>query len=108
MRPFLYSEIICGMFAVTFGIRFVLFARAHKVDMPPWLESALKYVPVAVLSAIIMPMIIMPGKELSLSFANPWLVGALIAFLIGIWRQQQLLTILAGVAAFFVAKYFMT
>jgi branched-subunit amino acid transport protein len=48
------------MFAVTFGIRFGLFARAHKVTMPAWLENALKFVPVAVLSAIIAPMIISP------------------------------------------------
>lgn len=105
MTPFDYSAIVFGMFVVTFGTRFVLFARAHKVNMPAWLESALKFVPVAVLSAIITPMIIMPGKELSVSIANPWLIGAVIAFLVGIWRQQQLLTIVVGVVAFFLAKY---
>ncbi len=105
MTPLKYSSIILGMFIVTFGIRFVLFARAHKVKIPPWLERALKYVPVAVLSAIIMPMIIMPDKRLSLSVANPWLVGALVAFLVGIWRQHQLLTIVVGVVAFFLVKY---
>ncbi len=100
-----YGAIVLGMFAVTFGIRFVLFARAHKVNMPGWLENALKFVPVAVLSAIIAPMIIMPGKEVSISTSNPWLIGALAAFFVGILRQQQLLTIVVGVTAFFLAKY---
>lgn len=97
--------IILGMFLVTFGVRFVLFARAHKVVMPAFIERALKFVPVAVLTAIITPMILMPDKQLALSLLNPWLLGALAAFGVGIWRQQQLLTILVGVVVFFVAKY---
>lgn len=108
MTTFEYSAIVFGMFVVTFGTRFGLFARAHKVNMPAWLESALKFVPVAVLSAIIAPMIVMPEKELCLSIANPWLIGALVAFLVGIWRQQQLLTIVSGVAGFFLVKYFIS
>ncbi|RBO82769.1 AzlD domain-containing protein [Marinomonas aquiplantarum] len=97
--------IILGMFVVTFGIRFVLLARAHKVTMPSYVEQALKYVPVAVLTAIITPMVLMPSGEMSLSLDNPWLLGALAAFAVGIYRQQQLLTIVVGVLVFFVARY---
>jgi branched-subunit amino acid transport protein len=105
MTIFENSMIILGMFTVTFGIRFTLFARAHKVNMPNWLEHALQFVPVSVLSAIIVPMIIMPGGELTLSAGNPWLVGSLVAFIVGIWRQHQLLTIVVGVVTFFLAKF---
>jgi len=97
--------IILGMFVVTFGVRFVLLARAHKVTMPSYVEQALKYVPVAVLTAIITPMVLMPSGEMSLSLDNPWLLGALAAFAVGIYRQQQLLTIVVGVLVFFVARY---
>lgn len=97
--------IILGMFIVTFGVRFVLFARADKVVMPAFIEKALKFVPVAVLTAIITPMILMPNQHMDLSLSNPWLLGAFAAFIVGIWRQQQLLTILVGVLVFFVAKY---
>ncbi|MBJ7539485.1 AzlD domain-containing protein [Marinomonas transparens] len=97
--------VIAGMFLVTFGIRFVLFARAHKVSMPEWLEKALRYVPVAVLTAIITPMIVMPNQQLNVALNNPWLLGAAAAFLVGIWRQQQLLTIVVGVLVFFISKY---
>ncbi|PYF84727.1 MULTISPECIES: AzlD domain-containing protein [Marinomonas] len=97
--------IIFGMFAVTFGVRFVLFARADKVVMPAYIEKALKFVPVAVLTAIITPMALMPDSKLDLTLTNPWLLGSLAAFVVGIWRQQQLLTILVGVLVFFVAKY---
>jgi len=97
--------IIFGMFVVTFGVRFVLFARAHKVVMPVFVERALKFVPVAVLTAIIIPMVFMTDNQINLSFSNPWLIGAFAAFAIGIWRQHQLLTIFIGVMVFFIAKY---
>ncbi|MBD5772166.1 AzlD domain-containing protein [Marinomonas colpomeniae] len=97
--------IIVGMFVVTFGVRFVLFARAHKVVMPVFVERALKFVPVAVLTAIIVPMIFMKDNQMNLSLSNPWLIGAIVAFVVGIWRQHQLLTIFVGVVVFFIAKY---
>ena len=98
-------SIIFGMFVVTFGVRFVLFARAHKVVMPDWLERALTFVPVAVLTAIITPMVFVLNGQLTLSLGNPWLWGAVAALAIGIWRQQQLLTISVGVLVFFLGKY---
>jgi branched-subunit amino acid transport protein len=73
--------------------------------MPFFVERALKFVPVAVLTAIIIPMIFMVDNQVNLSLSNPWLIGAFAAFAIGIWRQHQLLTILVGVVVFFIAKY---
>ena len=98
--------VIVGMFVVTFGVRFVLYARAEKVILPPWIEQALRFVPVSVLGAIVMPMMLMPNKEWNLSLTSPWLVGGLVAFALGLIRQQPLLTIVGGVAAFFLTKYF--
>lgn len=98
--------IIVGMFAVTFGVRFVLYARAEKVILPPWIEQALRFVPVSVLGAIVMPMVLMPNKQWDLSFTSPWLVGGLVAFILGLVRQQPLLTIVGGVIAFFLTKFF--
>ncbi|MDB4837622.1 AzlD domain-containing protein [Marinomonas sp.] len=97
--------ILLGMFTVTFGVRFVLLASAHKVVMPVFVERGLKFVPVAVLTAIIIPMILMPDQQLDISLTNVWLLGGLAAFIIGIWRQQQLLTIATGVGVFFLVKY---
>ena len=97
--------VIAGMFIVTFGVRFMLFARAHKVEMPSFLDRALKFVPVAVLTSIIALMAFVSEHQLNVSLENPWLLGALAAFIVGLWRQQQLLTILIGVVVFFVAKY---
>ncbi|MFI0399521.1 MAG: AzlD domain-containing protein [Thiolinea sp.] len=96
---------IFGMFVVTFSIRFVLFARAHRIQLPLWLEESLAYVPVAVLTAIIMPMMLMPNKQLDLSWQNPWLLGGLAAFVIGLILKKPLLTIAVGVLVFFASKF---
>ncbi|MCB1639945.1 MAG: AzlD domain-containing protein, partial [Thiothrix sp.] len=80
--------IILGMLLVTYGIRFVLYARAHRTHIPAWMEEALKFVPVAVLTALISPMILMPEQQLNLDWHNPWLLGAVAAFVTGFWRQQ--------------------
>lgn len=108
MSSLYFVLIIVGMFIVTFGVRFVLFAKANRVAMPDSLERALKFVPVAVLTAIIAPMIFIQDKEISFAFDNPWLLGALAAFGVGIWRQKQLLTIFFGVMIFFVSKYWLS
>lgn len=97
--------IIFGMFVVTFGIRFVLFARAHRIRLPLWLEESLAYVPVAVLTAIITPMMLMPAKQLDFSWHNPWFLGGLAAFLTGLLLRKPLLTIAVGVLVFFLAKF---
>lgn len=104
MADFYFILIIIGMFAVTFGIRFCLFAKANKVVMPVWVEGALGFVPISVLSAIIVPMIFMPSGNLALSLQNPWLIGAGVAFIVGLIKQNQLLTILVGVIAFYLSK----
>ncbi|TXH77198.1 MAG: AzlD domain-containing protein [Thiothrix sp.] len=96
---------IFGMFVVTFGIRFVLYARAHRIQLPIWLEESLAYVPVAVLTAIIMPMMFIPNKQLDLSWHNPWLLGGLAAFVIGLIFKKPLLTIAVGVVVFFTSQF---
>jgi len=100
-----YALIIAGMFVVTFGIRFVLFAKAHKIVMPFFLERALKFVPVAVLTAIIAPMIFTTNNVIQFSLSNEWFLGAAAAFVVGVWLQKQLLTIVIGVAVFFLVKF---
>lgn len=98
MRDFL---LISGMAIVTFTIRYAMFAVAGRVEFPRWLVNALRYVPPAVLTAIIVPAVLLPGGDnLQLSYTNPYLVGALFACVIGWLGQNLLLTIVLGMAVF--------
>ena len=39
----------------TFGTRFIMLNRVAERELPPWLVQALNFVPIAVLTAIIVP-----------------------------------------------------
>jgi branched-subunit amino acid transport protein len=101
-----YVLMILGMFAVTFSIRFIFFALANKVSLPLWLEQALNFVPVAVLTAIITPMVLLPDNAtaISLNLQNPWLIASLAAFAAGLILRKPVLTILIGLVVFFIVR----
>ena len=94
---------ILGMAAVTVFVKAALFVLGDRVVFPPLLKQALGFVPVTVLTAIIVPMILSPhGEGLELTWRNPQLVGAIVAVLACIVTGRQLLTIVAALATFFV------
>ncbi len=94
--------LIFGMAVVTFLIRYPMFALSGQVEFPQTLVRALRYVPPAVLTAIIVPAVLMPnGTTINLSYTNAYLIGALAAAAVGWFSRNLLLTIVVGMAAFF-------
>jgi branched-subunit amino acid transport protein len=89
---------------LTFGMRLSFIYLLGRVDVPPAARRALQFVPPAVLSALVLPELLMPSAHLDLSFANHrWLAG-LLAVLVA-WRTRStLLTILAGMAALLILQ----
>jgi branched-subunit amino acid transport protein len=95
--------LIAGMAAVTFGVRYPVLALLGKVELPPLMLRALRYVPVAVLTAIIATSVLIPSENrIQIGLGNAYLVAAIIAALVS-WRSKSLLlTIIIGMAAFFI------
>lgn len=84
---------------VTFLIRLSFIALLGKVEVPPLLTRALRYVPAAVLSAIIFPELVVRDGAPDLSPGNPRLAAGLLASLVA-WRTRSVgLTIAAGMLA---------
>jgi branched-subunit amino acid transport protein len=93
---------ILGMAIITFAIKALVFILGDRVRFSPSMRQALAFVPVTVLTAIIVPMILAPhGQGLELSWRNPQLVAALVSVAICLATRQQLLTIMLGLAVFF-------
>jgi branched-subunit amino acid transport protein len=93
--------LIGGMLLVTFAIRYSMFALAGRVEFPERLRQALHYVPPAVLTAIIVPAVLIPtGEGIRVSYTNPYLVGGLFALAVGWFSKNLLLTIVLGMLAF--------
>jgi branched-subunit amino acid transport protein len=97
---------IIGMSVITVFIKAVIFILGDRVVFSATARQALSFVPVTVLTAIIVPMVLAPqGLGLELSWHNPQLVAAGVAVLVCALTRQQLLTIMLGLAAFFGWKY---
>ncbi len=99
--------LVLGMAVITFAIRYTLFAVGHRVRFNPLVARALTYVPVAVLSAIVVPVMLMPdGQGLQLSLDNDYLVGGIAAIIIAARWRNLLATIAGGILCFFLWRFF--
>jgi branched-subunit amino acid transport protein len=98
--------LIAGMAAVTFGVRYILFALAGRIRMAPWIEGSLRFIPPAVLTAIILPAVLLPKGEWHLSLSNPYLVSALVTTAAGIATRNLMAIIAIGLCAFFAYRFF--
>jgi branched-subunit amino acid transport protein len=92
--------LIGGMAIVTFLIRYPVLALSGKFQLSEGFLQMLRYVPPAVLTAIVVPAVLMPQDQLLLSYTNARLVGAIAAVGVGLWRKNLLLTIVVGMAVF--------
>jgi branched-subunit amino acid transport protein len=92
--------------ALTFLTRLSFIALSGRWEAPPLFRSALRFVPVAVLTAIIVPELVMHTGTLDLSLTNPRLLAGLIAIFVA-WRTRNtVLTIVIGMSAFWMLQIF--
>ncbi|HUH96312.1 MAG TPA: AzlD domain-containing protein [Anaerolineales bacterium] len=90
--------------ALTFGMRISFIYLFGRFEIPGMVKRALRFVPPAVLSAIIAPALFMPNNTLDLSLSNHRLIAGAAAILIAWWTKNTLLTILAGMAALLILQ----
>ncbi|TDG07618.1 AzlD domain-containing protein [Paraburkholderia guartelaensis] len=98
-----YVVLILGMAVITLVIRTAVFVLGDRLVFPPLVRTALGFVPVTVLTAIIVPMAVSPhGQGAELTWRNPQLVGALAAIVVSALTKRPLLTIAIGLGVFFL------
>jgi branched-subunit amino acid transport protein len=98
--------LILGMMAVTFGIRYFLFAFSGKIKMEGILKKSLDYIPPAVLTAITIPALLIHNDKIFFSYENTYLAAGIAALIAGIISRNLLITICIGLAVFFTYSYF--
>jgi branched-subunit amino acid transport protein len=92
--------IFLGMALATYFTRYVMIVALGR-EVPPLLQRWLRYVPAAVLAALVAPAALAPHGRLEFGLAA-WatLAGAVVA-----WRTRSVLwTILGGMAAFWLLR----
>jgi len=89
---------------LTFGIRLSFMLFMGKVQIAPMMQAALRFVPVAVLSALIAPALFLPRGSLDLSVGNTRLIAGIVAILV-VWRTKNvLLTIVTGMTCLLILQ----
>ncbi|MCC6458507.1 MAG: AzlD domain-containing protein [Caldilineaceae bacterium] len=87
--------LVLGMALVTFAMRYPVLALVSRLTLPPSLLAALKFIPPAVLTAIIVPALLAPdGGKLDFTFRNDYLIAGLVTALVA-WRTKNILLTLA-------------
>ena len=98
-----------GMAIVTFGIRYPAYAVSERLEFSTHLVRFLRYVPPAILAAIVVPSILIPtGNSVNFSYTNARLVSAIITLGFGWFSQNLLLTIVLGMLSFLSWRWFLS
>lgn len=97
--------LVAGMTAVTFLVRWPVLALVSRITLPQVVLDGMKFIPPAVLAAIIAPAMFTPAGTLDLHPSNAYLVAGLAAGAIA-WRTRNLLaTIVLGMAIFLIWRW---
>ncbi len=86
--------IICGL--ITFLLRWAFIAGWGRLYLPKGVRRALRFVPIAVLIAIIVPDTLLQNGQLALTIDNYRLIAALVAVGVAAVTRNILFTIGAG------------
>ena len=91
------SMILAGLVTYATRLSFILLLGRRRA--PNFLVRALRFVPPAVLAAIVFPELLMPNGRLFISFTNLRLLAGLLAILVA-WRTRNaVVTIVVGMLA---------
>jgi branched-subunit amino acid transport protein len=99
--------LVAGMMLVTFGVRYPVLALLSRTQLPEPVLTALEFVPVAVLSAIIVPMAVTRDGEWAIGFDNPFLLATIVAIFIAWKSRNLLLTIMLGMTVFLILNWWL-
>jgi len=98
--------IILGMALVTYLTRITTLVGLTGKVLPFYLLTFLKFIPAAILAALLAPEIFAPGGTLNLSLENPYLLAAIPSFVIALTAKSLVWTIVGGMAAMVVFTRF--
>ncbi len=92
--------VIGGLTVVTVVTRGFFLFSSESWSLPSWALRALQYAPIAALSAVVLPEVVMTHGELVGSWRDARLFAAAAGALWYFWRRGVLGTIVAGMAVY--------
>ncbi len=96
---------IVGMAIVTFGPRLLPIWLLASKSLPPPVVTWLHYIPVAVLSALLLPSLVVRDERIDLGFDNLYFWAALPALLVASKTRSFFGTVVTGMAVVAAARF---
>jgi branched-subunit amino acid transport protein len=94
------AALIIGLALVTVITRSFFFLSTRDFALPGWVQRGLRYAPIAALTAIVVPEVVLTHGELTTTWADARLWGTAAATAWFFWRRGILGTIVVGMAVF--------
>jgi branched-subunit amino acid transport protein len=91
--------VILAVGALNYASRLSFIAAFGRRSMPAWLARALKFVPAAMLTALVLPMIVVAPTATALAWANPKALAAIAAAAVAFHTRSTLKTLATGILA---------
>jgi len=99
-----YIATVFFMGVVTYLPRWLPLLFLSRRQLPQWLVDWLDFIPVAILSALLAPMLLMSGPIPHLDFQRIELFAALPTFAVAWWTRSLGGTVLAGMLSFWLLQ----
>lgn len=96
--------VIIGLAVASFGLRFVILGLVGDRRLPLWMVRHLRYTAVAVIPALVAPLVVWPSE--TGGQVDPWRIAAgLAALAVGTWSKSLYAAIFVGAAIFAFGQY---
>jgi branched-subunit amino acid transport protein len=92
--------IIAGLALVTVLARCFFFLTNKNWSLPHWAQRGLQYAPIAALSAVVLPEIVMSQGQLVQTWMDARLFAAVVGAAYFFWRKGVLGTIVSGMVVY--------
>lgn len=96
---------ILGLAAITVVTRAFFLFSSRELVLPQWVQRGLRYAPLAALTAVVAPEVLMSQGQFIDTWRDARIYGALAAAAWFFWRRGILGTILSGMAVFLGLKF---
>jgi len=96
---------ILGMGIVTLLCRSFFMLPERDLPMPRWLREGLRYAPVAALTAVVIPEVVMTNGQLVQTWQDARLFGAAAGLGFYVWRKGLLGTIVCGTSVMLALRF---
>jgi len=94
--------VVVGALNYLSRLSFIAFFASR--EMPPLLARALRFVPAAMLTALVIPMVLTPSVAGSLQGVNPRIPAAIVAAVVAYFTRSTLATLSLGMVALWLLQ----